>query len=78
MVCRACAHRQVDSFSEKAFGGNPAAVFFTQNGGNAEWMQKVGVALLVAVEAIRKRGRRGSAGGMGGFKETGPSGMPMG
>lgn len=33
--------RQVDSFSEQIFCGNPAAVFFTQAGGDADWMQKV-------------------------------------
>lgn len=79
MVCRACVHRQVDSFSEKNFGGNPAAVFFTQKGGNADWMQKVRVALLFAAEAIRKRDPRGFAGGRGGgYKEAGLSGVPMG
>ena len=34
---------QVDAFTERTFGGNPAAVFFTHNGGDADWMQKVGL-----------------------------------
>ncbi|CAM9238967.1 unnamed protein product, partial [Laminaria digitata] len=37
--------QQVDAFSERKFGGNPAAVFFTQNGGDADWMQKVAVEM---------------------------------
>lgn len=32
---------QIDSFSEQKFCGNPAAVFFTHAGGDADWMQKV-------------------------------------
>lgn len=32
---------QVDAFADRQFGGNPAAVFFTQAGGDADWMQKV-------------------------------------
>ena len=47
----------MDAFTERKFGGNPAAVFFTHNGGDADWMQKVGLeverkrrALLVRTE----------------------------
>lgn len=36
---------QVDAFTERKFGGNPAAVFFTHNGGDADWMQKVGLGV---------------------------------
>lgn len=36
---------QVDAFTEQKFGGNPAAVFFTHNGGDADWMQKVAVEM---------------------------------
>eukprot|EP00752_Nemacystus_decipiens_P014708 g13098.t2 len=36
---------QVDAFSETKFGGNPAAVFFTQAGGDAVWMQKVAIEM---------------------------------
>eukprot|EP00904_Undaria_pinnatifida_P007848 jgi/Undpi1/4193/HiC_scaffold_16.g07560.m1 len=36
---------QVDAFSERKFEGNPAAVFFTQAGGDADWMQKVAIEM---------------------------------
>lgn len=39
------SQEQVDAFSERKFEGNPAAVFFTQAGGDADWMQKVGKAV---------------------------------
>lgn len=36
---------QVDAFSGKIFGGNPAAVFFTHRGGDGDWMQKVAIEM---------------------------------
>ncbi|CAN0176643.1 unnamed protein product [Ectocarpus fasciculatus] len=39
---------QVDAFSDRKFCGNPAAVFFTQAGGDADWMQKVAVEMNIS------------------------------
>lgn len=64
LLLLSCPARQVDAFTDTKFGGNPAAVFFTQAGGDADWMQKVvegkkarAKTAWYAVGVARKRSR---------------------
>ncbi|CAN0277148.1 unnamed protein product [Ascophyllum nodosum] len=42
---------QVDAFTERAFSGNPAAVFFTHASGDEGWMQKVAIEMNLSKHA---------------------------
>ncbi|CAM9089707.1 unnamed protein product [Chrysoparadoxa australica] len=60
---RALPFMQVDAFSANVFGGNPAAVLFTQAGGDdsTPWMQSVAAEMNLSETAFLEKLEEGSA-----------------